>query len=379
MKKLILTIAIAISGYSSYAQWTGAPGNIYYNTGTVGIGITNPSEMLTIKDPNIAYDSTSGVVKIRFDSGGGGGGIGFEKETFNTGGLRFYTQYGFGSMLEKMRITATGNVGIGTTSPGHKLEVNGNSYFASDIDVNGISSSTNSIGLNVSGGTPQLYLRGSTASNTIGGSASLFFMDNTNVDDWALQADGSYNLGFWRYAGGWNKIAGITPTGGAFFGDNVSIGTTDPQGYKLAVKGTIHTQEVKVDMTGWNDYVFDKTYPLKSLSAVKSYIDENHHLPDVPSEAEVIKSGVNVGEMLKLQTKKIEELTLYLIDKDKQLTEQQKKNDAQEARIAALEKALLKLTETQSKINQPYHEENYTILSDSYVWLLLLCTIQYLK
>lgn len=108
----------------------------------MGIGIPTPSEKLTIRDPNIAYDAGSGIVKIRFDSGGGSGGIGFEKETFNTGGLRFYTQYGYGSMLEKMRIAANGNVGIGTTGPGAKLEIagTGTSLF---IDNNQFSANRN--------------------------------------------------------------------------------------------------------------------------------------------------------------------------------------------------------------------------------------------
>jgi hypothetical protein len=125
---------------------------------------------------------------------------------------------------------------------------------------------------------------------------------------------------------------------------NVAIGTTDPQGYKLAVNGTIHTKEVKVDLTGWPDYVFKPTYKFPSLTEVKTYIDQNQHLPDMPSEVEVAKNGINLGEMNKLLTKKIAELTLYLIEKDKEVREQQKKSEQKETRIAALEKALSKLT-----------------------------------
>jgi predicted phage tail protein len=74
----------------------------------------------------------------------------------------------------------------------------------------------------------------------------------------------------------------------------------------------------------WPDYVFKPKYVLPTLIEVKTYIDKNQHLPDMPSEAEVTKNGINLGEIVKIQTKKIEELTLYLIDKDKQLTDQQK-------------------------------------------------------
>ncbi|CAM4116993.1 hypothetical protein SAMN06265348_103270 [Pedobacter westerhofensis] len=96
---------------------------------------------------------------------------------------------------------------------------------------------------------------------------------------------------------------------------NIGIGTTTPTD-KLAVNGMIHSQAVKVDMNGWSDYVLHREYPLRPLSLVKAFIDRNHHLPDVPSEKEVIANGLNLGEMNKLLMKKVEELTLYLIEKD---------------------------------------------------------------
>jgi len=104
----------------------------------------------------------------------------------------------------------------------------------------------------------------------------------------------------------------------------VGIGTLNPDAM-LAVKGTIHTQEVKVDLNGWSDYVFKADYRLPSLTNVKAYIDKNHHLPDVPSEQEVAKQGVNLGEMNKLLLKKVEELTLYLFRQDQRLNAQDKK------------------------------------------------------
>jgi hypothetical protein len=81
------------------------------------------------------------------------------------------------------------------------------------------------------------------------------------------------------------------------------------------------------------------------------YIDKYQHLPEMPSEQEVAENGVNLGEIVKLQTKKIEELTLYLLEKEMQLatemqinTIQKSQIKQQDARIAAIEKALLKLT-----------------------------------
>jgi hypothetical protein len=117
---------------------------------------------------------------------------------------------------------------------------------------------------------------------------------------------------------------------------NVGIGTTNPD-QLLSVNGTIHSKQVKVDLTGWPDYVFKPEYHLPSLSEVKNYIDQNQHLPNMPSEIEVAKNGVDLGEMVKLQTKKIEELILYLIDKDK-------KQQQHEAKIAELEERLNTIT-----------------------------------
>jgi uncharacterized coiled-coil protein SlyX len=105
---------------------------------------------------------------------------------------------------------------------------------------------------------------------------------------------------------------------------NVGVGTISDGNYKLAVKGGIHAQSVQIDMSGWSDYVFSTTYKLRPLAYLKAYIDNNHHLPDMPSEEDVKNKGVDLGEMVKLQTKKIEELTLYLIEKDKQMSNQQK-------------------------------------------------------
>ena len=121
MKRSLFVIMMTLTSCYVQAQKT----NNFPDAGFVGIGVTNPSEILTIRDPRILYDSSTGIVKIRFESGGGGGGFGFEKETYNTGGLRFYTQYGYNSMIEQLRITGNGNVGIGTTAPDAKLTVNG--------------------------------------------------------------------------------------------------------------------------------------------------------------------------------------------------------------------------------------------------------------
>ncbi len=69
--------------------------------------------------------------------------------------------------------------------------------------------------------------------------------------------------------------------------------------------------------TGWSDYVFDKTYKLRSLKSLESYINENKHLPEIPTAAEVKDKGISVGDNQALLLKKIEELTLYVIELNK--------------------------------------------------------------
>lgn len=131
---------------------------------------------------------------------------------------------------------------------------------------------------------------------------------------------------------------------------NVGIGIKNPQ-EKLAVNGTIYSKEVKVGMTDWPDYVFSVGYVLPSLKEVKKYININRHLMDLPTESEVVKTGLELGATSKILTKKIEELTLYLIEKDEQIEKQGKvneelrsRNKQQDQRINALEQSLLKLS-----------------------------------
>ena len=102
---------------------------------------------------------------------------------------------------------------------------------------------------------------------------------------------------------------------------NVGIGTTDPGSFKLAVNGKTWTTEVQVAVSKPPDYVFEPTYHLSPLDSIKTYIDKNKHLPEVPSAKEMEKNGVNLGEMNMLLLKKIEELTLYVIELKKEVNE----------------------------------------------------------
>ncbi|PAW93177.1 hypothetical protein CKK33_06580 [Mucilaginibacter sp. MD40] len=108
--------------------------------------------------------------------------------------------------------------------------------------------------------------------------------------------------------------------------NNVGIGTTNPD-QKLTVNGMIHASSVKVDTNiPVPDYVFQKDYKLTNLSALAAYIDKNHHLPEIPSAAELESKGMDVGKMNLLLLKKVEELTLHLINTEKKVRRLQQAN-----------------------------------------------------
>lgn len=94
---------------------------------------------------------------------------------------------------------------------------------------------------------------------------------------------------------------------------NVGIGTTNPGTYKLAVEGIIGAREVVVTTDAWADFVFEPDYNLMPLNELDNYIQENKHLPEIPTTEEVEENGISVGEMNAKLLQKIEELTLYAI------------------------------------------------------------------
>lgn len=122
----------------------------------------------------------------------------------------------------------------------------------------------------------------------------------------------------------------------------IGIGTEVPD-QLLTVKGTIHTQEVVVDLEGAvaPDYVFESyfegasaakpTYSVPTLESVATFIEENHHLPGVPSAEQMNEEGVSLKQLNLLLLEKVEELTLYTLAQQKELNTLKEK-------VAALEK-----------------------------------------
>jgi hypothetical protein len=118
---------------------------------------------------------------------------------------------------------------------------------------------------------------------------------------------------------------------------NVGIGISSPQ-TKLGVNGTISAKKVKVTQTGWPDYVFNEHYALPNLLQVEQYINRYHHLPGIASEQEVKMNGLELGDNQANLLKKVEELTLYAIQQNKELEQLKSENKVLAAQQAALQK-----------------------------------------
>lgn len=101
------------------------------------------------------------------------------------------------------------------------------------------------------------------------------------------------------------------------------------------MNGKIRTQEIKVENANWPDFVFTENYQLATLSETAKSIEENGHLPGIPSAAEVKENGVDLGSINAKLLQKIEELTLHLIKQEERL-------DRQEAEIKKMKVKFLR-------------------------------------
>ncbi|WP_316824692.1 tail fiber protein [Pedobacter miscanthi] len=120
---------------------------------------------------------------------------------------------------------------------------------------------------------------------------------------------------------------------------NVGIGTVNPE-EKLTVNGKIKANEIRVNGNGAPDYVFEEGYHVGTLEELEGYIKANKHLPEVPSAKEFERDGIALGEINKLLLKKVEELTLHLIEKDKELSQEKELNKMQNDRLKNIETKL---------------------------------------
>lgn len=220
--------------------------------------------------------------------------------------------------VEKLTLLPNGNLGIGTSSPNHTFSVvGGNGFTVARISEKNY----------------------------------CFFEPNPDND----QAD--WNFGVWNgsWSGSLKMDAKAFLFGSRGSGAKVAIGTDDFSKigtHSLAVNGSAIFNKVVVKLysgsPGWPDYVFKKAYKLPSLKDVEDYIKANNHLPGVPSADEVKKNDLDIGENQALLLKKIEELTLYVIEQNKRLEAQNKKIAAQDEKVAKQQREIDRLSRKKS-------------------------------
>ncbi|MGF7077024.1 hypothetical protein [Mucilaginibacter sp. 3215] len=358
MKKSLLILAVLLaSSVAANAQWT-TTGTVTSTTNTVGVGTTLPKTNVHIVssgtdlDAGNAYGFASGGgLLIQANTGGRTLTTGAQLEfaiPANSDGTNIWGQARIVTVAGNSNTSnATGKMIIGTRRSFNKLGTGNQWYYGNDLTIDG----TGNIGINTITPSSQLSLGIAT------GNKKLFIYDSGTEASGFGQAysefrifgttSGTNHISFGKYdlaSDAFTEQMRVDNSG------NLSIGTTDSKSYKLAVNGSAIATSMTVKLqANWPDYVFKKDYQLPSLTDVKTYIDQNQHLPDMPSEKEVAKDGLNLGEMNKLLVKKVEELTLYLIEKDKKEKEQEAINQELKNKLKKLEENLNKLIQNSDR------------------------------
>lgn len=277
MNKAILFLALIFIGYQAQAQFLPAgssTSNEIYRSGSLGIGYVNLP--------------TFGSFKFKL----------LGRSHFETGTLVIGND--FPSWQEN-----NVNANFWGIKSSKSIYVNSNDPIYAEISV----ASANSYGVQIAASS----CNGCYSRVALAGDAVI----RGSVPNLIIANEGGGNIKFSSNSGlGANNSKVhliIKPSTG-----NIGIGTENPDA-KLAVNGLIHTKEVKVDLTGWPDYVFGTDYKLPTLQEVEKQINEKGHLANIPSASEVEKNGLLLGEMNKKLLEKVEELTIYLIQQNKDI------------------------------------------------------------
>ncbi len=299
--------------------------NTFPLTGNVGVGVSSPLSALDVRGvlhvvtPEYGTYTAGQGSYLGWNKSGGGGEVNLVNSIGGGNGGFAFDQTANGTTFSRLfTLSGNGNTGIGTMSPGAKLSFN---------DVNDGTSVPS--GITWYNPSPLTYGIHRTEGSWIGPDYQqmrISWEAGVVINPGVL-----YGKCYLDVQGG-----GLRVTAG-----NVGIGTIDTKGYKLAVAGSMIAESVKVKLqSSWPDFVFAESYKLPTLQETENHIKEKGHLPGIPSAAELKDKGIDLGDMNGKLLQKIEELTLHLIEKDKQLSKQQLTIDQQESRLKKLENFL---------------------------------------
>ncbi|MBU7571041.1 MAG: hypothetical protein KAF41_10385 [Flavobacterium sp.] len=257
---------------------------------------------------------TAKAQNVQSDSLATSGGLNAGITTSTLGGNTFYGYYaGSGSSGNR-------NTYIGGRT-GNFSNGNENVYLGWRAGNGGTGSKNVLIGNN--SGNEERHFMGS--GNVFIGNNSGFSESESN-NKLIIGNDETVQLIWGDFAQNQLKLNGKVGIGYNFGNFPTTAGSVNVAAYNLFVKGGILTEEVRVNLqSAWADYVFDENYKLKSLEEVETFIKENGHLENVPPAKQVKEEGIELGEITKIQQEKIEELTLYLIELNKENKMLQKK------------------------------------------------------
>ena len=284
---LLCLFLLSISSYSQGNFWQQGGENIYNtNIGKVGINTDDPSGRLSVNGDLHLYDQSNSNVKLILGY--------FHYHSLDYAAINAYDlSAGTGKNLVLNSTPSdvpSAYVGIGPLNPIQTLDINGRLNLRLGVIQNGTTPISNSSDLGLYSQLSGYHMRFVTNNAPI-----RFFTD-----------------------AGTNLIGG-TSTMVIHNNGSVGIGTESPDvNYKLSVNGGIRCKSVRVE-TYWSDFVFRADYKLRTLSEVEAYVKENGHLPEIPSETEVSANGVELGDMTSKLLQKVEELTLYIIEQQKEI------------------------------------------------------------
>ncbi|MEO6540799.1 MAG: hypothetical protein ABIN74_07420, partial [Ferruginibacter sp.] len=290
--------------------------------GNFGIGIQNPNAPLSFPS------STGNKIALWGDASGGHYGLGIQGSLLQLYGSANNADIAFGygsstSFTENMRVKGNGVVGIGTNNPligglvVNKIVGNTNAVFGANTSGVSIQSSYPGIGFNT-------YYNGGSFMIASGG-AGYIGVDPTNSKIILSNTGGNAAAGTPTFLQDkmWIEYDGTVSLGSSNLNaENISLGA----GYKLKVYGKIISEEVRVQLkSAWPDYVFEQDYKKLSLNELEQFVNENKHLPNIPSAKEIEKDGHHLGDIQLKLLEKVEELTLYVIELKKEIDNLRKK------------------------------------------------------